>query len=128
MISDEQLHHPHFHDQVHDRVHGNVHVPVHDREVHVNVPFVIEDTKGYLKSKGGATLLVDQRDYTYFSNRTTEDRVKKYWVCSSRNKLKCTARIVSTNHKVTRISGNHNHPPDFQCKLQDFQHYSFVYE
>lgn len=64
--------------------------------------------KGYIHSKMGAALLVDQRDFCYWVARKAENG-KVFWVCC-RKKSGCRARAVTFKNKITKISGKHNHP------------------
>ena len=71
----------------------------------------IEDVKGYTIVKRGGIALVDQKNHTYLKNRKYESTGKIFWTCSGRKKLKCMARVVSVHNKITKITGEHAHPP-----------------
>lgn len=72
----------------------------------------IEDVRGYCMSNRGTAMLVDQRNYTYRYNRKSPATGKTFWICSSRRTIKCMARVVSVHNKITKITGEHSHPPD----------------
>ena len=63
-------------------------------------------------SNRGTEMLVDQRNYTYRYNRKSPATGKTFWICSSRRTIKCMARVVSVHNKITKITGEHSHPPD----------------
>ena len=62
-------------------------------------------------SRMGTSMLVDQRDYTYYVNRKSQNS-KVFWECTNRRKHKCGARAVTTFNKITKLSGEHNHEPE----------------
>ena len=72
----------------------------------------IEEVKGYCMSNRGTAMLVDQRNYTYRYNRKSPSTSKTFWICSHRRAIQCMARVVSVNNKITKITGQHCHPPD----------------
>ena len=74
----------------------------------------VEEVKGYCLSQTGNNLLVDQRDYTYYVDQRSESTSRLFWACTKRGKLKCKARAVTYYDKITKLSGEHIHEPDFE--------------
>ena len=68
-------------------------------------------------SNMGTSLLVDQRDYTYYINKRAKTDSKVFWECTFRRKNKCNARAVTYQNKITKLSGEHCHEPDYEKQL-----------
>lgn len=76
--------------------------------------------KGYVASKKGRPMLVDQRDYVYVTNRLSKKTGRVFWRCSFGFKG-CKARAVSEHDKITRLFQTHNHPaPQLEKFTQKF--------
>ena len=62
--------------------------------------------------------MVDQKGFTYRIHRKFEDG-KAHWRCNAgKLAFKCYARAVTMGNKITKFSGVHSHPPDFQPDYQ----------
>ena len=76
----------------------------------------LEEAKS-LKNDGrnGKLRLIDQRDYTYIVNRKSKDSSKVWWICGNYNNKvnKCNARAISMGTKITKLSGEHSHEPNY---------------
>ena len=70
--------------------------------------------KGYCLSNMGTALLVDQRGYTYSVNQRSKNSDRIFWGCTKRRGIKCKARAVTFQDKITKLSGEHHHEPDYE--------------
>jgi len=73
----------------------------------------LEDVKGFISGKKAKVLLVDQRNYTYTLNNKSKDSRRIWWKCYFYKTKLCTARATTFGNKITKLSGEHIHEPDY---------------
>jgi len=73
----------------------------------------LEDVKGFISGKKAKVLLVDQRNYTYTLNNKSKDSRRIWWKCYFYKTKFCTARATTFGNKITKLSGEHIHEPDY---------------
>ena len=64
----------------------------------------------FIRSKRNAPRLLDRHGFQYRINAKSTVSARIFWICClSRSELKCNARAVTIDNKVTKYSGEHNH-------------------